>query len=87
MSNQDHNWQPIETAPKDGTYIVARKPNGDQCGAFYCRYNLGWFDGFGYFTATHWMPWREQQVDSTRIKRRVICPAARAVSAAPKFLP
>lgn len=55
-------WRPIETAPKDGSYILVT--NGEPDGCFVvCWYDEGWcyevhrHDGAVHMnTATHWMP-------------------------------
>jgi hypothetical protein len=58
-------WQPIETAPKDGSRILISHKYGLKIAwwgaAAYNRktksYNSGWTDGGNYgFVATHWMP-------------------------------
>ena len=62
------NWQPIETAPKDGTVVDLYIHNSDHDGgmrAADCRFNDdtdAWEDNYrneveeyGY-QATHWMP-------------------------------
>ena len=71
-------WQPIETAPKDGTYFIGFWPSmSKQCvdhkGQFRTRWT-GW--GNGYWEAdalgrpvqgpTHWMPLPASPVDEPK---------------------
>jgi hypothetical protein len=49
-------WQPIETAPQDGTVImihVTAKPN---LPPYTCRADDYWNGAWWLETATHWMP-------------------------------
>ena len=47
-----NKWQPIDTAPKDGTLILAHLPDSDDC------YVIGWCDKAkdirSYFNADGW---------------------------------
>lgn len=60
-------WQPIETAPKDGTEILAFDPVADKCDVCYMQRSRIWStqsdgeygpddDEFQATRATHWMP-------------------------------
>ena len=65
---QSDGWQPIETAPKDGTRIIVAKQSGyvmawaSSAYWFERQYKdrekySGWTDGFDTLaTPTHWMP-------------------------------
>lgn len=51
------DWQPIETAPKDGQSILIATPSGTVISAVW--YAGGWdvdHTGSGENWATHWMP-------------------------------
>ncbi len=58
------NWQPIETAPKDGTEILTFQPRLSYRGFFVVvRFDAemwggdgGWSDGEYHYRPTHWMP-------------------------------
>lgn len=66
-------WQPIETAPKDGTVVVLAEWS-DYHGAwqfgtgYWRRYLPGFGDGFGWIghAPTHWMPLPDPPDDVTR---------------------
>lgn len=54
-------WRPIETAPKDGTPILARVTDARGFAVVnWCQMdyddNYGWADAAGYPDCTHWMP-------------------------------
>lgn len=58
-------WQPIETAPKDGTSILVAAPGGVVTEASWSSRDNGWFDAYGLredpwegnkLHPTHWMP-------------------------------
>ena len=55
------NWQPIGTAPKDGTVVILMSIlNGKIVNVRQCTFNgLGWYEpysGAGFNYPTHWMP-------------------------------
>jgi hypothetical protein len=55
------NWQPIETAPKDGTSVLTCRGGGLMAVADYIRHPMGgteWccVDGGFLLNVTHWMP-------------------------------
>ena len=55
------DWQPIETAPKDGTAVLGYDPSD----GYLCIYVVRWREGewreaageeYGRWRPTHWMP-------------------------------
>lgn len=58
------NWQPIETAPKDGTDVLVWGPGCKSIVASWNPAETRWSDGFWddgltddpWIHATHWMP-------------------------------
>jgi hypothetical protein len=57
------SWQPIETAPKDGSPILAYQPDGGCVVISWVEYfdgggvwTVDWVDGAEPPTPTHWMP-------------------------------
>lgn len=62
----EDKWQPIETAPKDGTDIILARPEDDDCWYAIAQW---WVAGWAFmsgrvgdmpaligFEPTHWMP-------------------------------
>lgn len=62
------DWQPIETAPKDGREIILFDPDYFPRSGFEGRYSApgaNWFSSFGSpVEPTHWMPLPEPPSDS-----------------------
>jgi hypothetical protein len=52
------DWQPIETAPKDGTRVLIYEPNTEEGGSVLLgKYEDGqWHDLDFNRNPTHWMP-------------------------------
>lgn len=69
-------WQPIETAPKDETHIIAVDTKGDQWLVYWRGANHlphqdkpGWFQGIWRIKElTHWMPLRKSPIKRDRAK-------------------
>ena len=52
------NWQPIETAPEDGTIVIIYE-EGKAVSAFYDSSTKQWVETMDYYEVpdpTHWMP-------------------------------
>lgn len=55
-------WQPIETAPMDGTRVLLATPSGRIAdGSFHARYDI-WAWPYVMVNPTHWMPLPEPPV-------------------------
>ena len=56
-----YNWQPIETAPKDGNLILAATSNATNWKGFFVVYWSAWDKDWAYsvdrvaYKVTHWM--------------------------------
>lgn len=54
------DWQPIETAPKDGTRVLTAKVGGPVGMSFWLTSSEKWWDGLSGHSRnsppTHWMP-------------------------------
>jgi hypothetical protein len=61
-----HEWQPIETAPKDGAAVLVA--NGGKCQAVAFYQNSDWFTTVSFTlldpSPSHWMPLPEPPVQS-----------------------
>jgi len=52
------NWQPIETAPKDGTGVLVYS-NGRVVSAYFSKSQDEWLEvihDYSFYDPTHWMP-------------------------------
>ena len=61
MSAASDKWQPIETAPKDGTKVLIFVMGKNVMQASYSRCNEYWIDCWcsnmsGVYSPTHWQP-------------------------------
>lgn len=54
------SWQPIETAPKDGTSILATEIDGEPVVSYFDEggwvYSWHAYDGYHHWNPTHWQP-------------------------------
>jgi len=52
----ERDWQPIETAPRDGTELLLVDPTGRREVGFWSREGLRWSVFYAVAQPTHWMP-------------------------------
>jgi len=69
-------WQPIETAPRDGTWVIVYRPNANEyirhIGQDHWRLDLEggcWGGSPALCQPTHWMPFPEPPAESPRVHR------------------
>ncbi len=56
METQSNGWQPIDTAPRDGAWVLLATPSGKiASGCFHPRYKV-WSWPYVMVEPTHWMP-------------------------------
>jgi hypothetical protein len=60
-------WQPIETAPKDGTYVLLATPRGRIADGNFCNYGV-WSWPYVMVEPTHWMPLPPPPTETTEAK-------------------
>ena len=53
-------WQPIETAPKDGSFILLASPKGRIADGFWSLVYGVWSWPYVMVEPTHWMPLPER---------------------------
>jgi hypothetical protein len=53
---ENNEWQPIETAPKDGMSVLGFFPNFSDDSIQMTYYSKGWKNGLKQVHPTHWMP-------------------------------
>jgi hypothetical protein len=60
------NWQPIETAPKDGKIFLAIDSSHHYYFAFWCTWMKAWKDAYQQVDAEYWMPLPEPPAEEKK---------------------